>query len=145
MESPDEEIVSEVGVRDLRPIEVRASGLAVTSGCVYAAPVFLWHMCALPFVLHWRLGVLVQLRAAEVMVNYVPTNVTKRCLSEAACSPVPVMCNSEAVLMVKGTMICADWEGTQASRRNSWSISDDANVNGTSQLMEAPEGFSMTE
>ena len=72
MESPDEESVSELGVRDLHTIEVRGSGLAVTSGCVYAAPVFLWHMCALPFVLHWRLRVLVQRRAAEVMVNSVP-------------------------------------------------------------------------
>ncbi len=47
--------------------------------------------------------------------------------------------------MGKGTMICADWEGTQASTRSSWSTSDDANVHGTSQLMEALEGFSMTE
>lgn len=133
MESPDEESVSELGVRDLRPIEVRGSGLAVTSGWVYAAPVFLWHMCALPFVLYWRLRVLVQRRAAEVTVSFVPTNVTKRCFSEASCSPVPVLrkSDSQAVLMVKGTIVFADWDCIEASRRNSWSTSDDANVNGT--------------
>ena len=47
--------------------------------------------------------------------------------------------------MIKGTMLCAEWEGTEANRRNPWSTSDDANGSSTSQLVHPLEGFAMTE